>query len=379
MTPLFKDWQPHRHKKEYLDLGQPLTTTHADGAIVYCDNKEYIDFVMGWGTIILGHSNQGIAGIISKHLNEPLIVNNHTDIELSVARSLSNFYNSNYDVSFFMNGSDVTTSAVRVSRALTKKKRVLFRGYHGWHDWAQPKASGVIDYATKYSSSLKHDADDIYSEIEEHADQLACVILETPLKSEKARDVLTRIKALSKKHGFLLVFDEIKTTMRCGFAYGRDVYGVNADIVLLGKACAGGLPLSIMLTDKRIAESVQGTRLIGSYWGSPMSLHVFEYLFNLSQERDIVSELELIGINFRNSFNKIFMSRGIPISLSGQATMPVMEFDSKAINILKFYKLCFKHGIYVRMPPHCWFISLAHTLELCEEAISRFNCVAKEL
>lgn len=176
-----------------------------------------------------------------------------------------------------------------------------------------------------------------------------------------------------------MVFDEIKTTMRCGFAYGRDVYGVNADIVLLGKACAGGLPLSIMLTDKRIAESVQGTRLIGSYWGSPMSLHVFEYLFNLSQERDIVSELELIGINFRNSFNKIFMSRGIPISLSGHATMPVMEFDSKAINILKFYKLCFKHGIYVRMPPHCWFISLAHTLELCEEAISRFNCVAKEL
>ena len=159
----------------------------------------------------------------------------------------------------------------------------------------------------------------------------------------------------------------------------RDVYGVDADIVLLGKACAGGLPLSIMLSDKKIGESVQGTRLIGSYWGSPMSLHVFEYLFNLSQERDLALELESKGINFINAFNKMFMEHGIPISLSGHATMPVMKFDSETIDIHRFYKLCFKHGIYVRMPPHCWFLSLSHTQELCQEVIDRFRRVAKEL
>lgn len=135
MRHFINNWQIIKRRKDYLKLGQPLFTKHAQGAVlVSTTQKRYIDFLMGWGTIILGHNDSAVRRTIEKYLKLGLSFNTHHKIEILLAQNISDFIPFPCKVGYFINGTDATSAAARVARAFTKKEIVILTGFHGWND-----------------------------------------------------------------------------------------------------------------------------------------------------------------------------------------------------------------------------------------------------
>ena len=240
----------------------PLFISRTKGCYSWdLDDKQYIDYVMGYGSILLGYSDPRIQKSIVDVLDISPITTFPNPLEMQVAQMLTEDIPSAEMVVFGKNGSDVCTVAARLSRLYTGKKIILCCGYHGWQDfWVEQfdfGQTGVPDRSDKLIHPFKfNDLDDFYRLYNRFKDDLAAVMIEPSgpwggefRGHEPDIDVefLAALSSLAKKSKALLVFDEIVT----GFRYPRGsvqrATGIIPDLTCLGKALASGMPLSALV------------------------------------------------------------------------------------------------------------------------------------
>ncbi len=244
--------------------GTPVFIDHAKGAYLFdVDGKRYIDYVLSWGPMLLGHANADVLTAVRAQLDKGLSFGAPTALETELAEMICKLVPSMDQVRMVNSGTEATMSAIRLARGFTGRDTIIkFEGcYHGHSDSLLIKAgSGALTFGVPSSPGVPkaladHTLTLTYNDIEgvkeafaKLGDQIACVIVEPVAGNMNCvppiPGFLECLREVCDNSGALLIIDEVMTGFRLGSAGAQGYYGVQADITTLGKVMGGGMPVA---------------------------------------------------------------------------------------------------------------------------------------
>ena len=255
--------------------GNPLFIKKADGSqIVDVDSNRYIDLVLSYGPMILGHQDKNVQKAIKKALKNGYTFGASTKNEIKLAKIVCDAFPGMDKVRFVSSGTEAVLSALRLARAYTGKDKIIkFAGcYHGHTDALLVAAgSGLATLSIPGSKGVPNDAvkntliaeynnlDSVKKLIKEHSD-IAAIIIE-PVGGNMGvvipeGNFLKELSVLAKENGILLIADEVMTGFRSKFGGAQELFDVEADITCLGKVIGGGFPVGAYGARNEIMEMV---------------------------------------------------------------------------------------------------------------------------
>jgi glutamate-1-semialdehyde 2,1-aminomutase len=244
--------------------GEPFVVARGKGARIWdVDGKEYIDYVLSWGPLVLGHAHDGVLAALHEVMARGTSFGIPTELEVTLGERVRDIMPHVERLRFVSSGTEATMSAVRVARAATGRDAFLkFDGcYHGHSDSFLVKAgSGVATLGLPNSPGVPaslaaltltatfNDVEETTQIVRANAGQLAAIIVEPVVGNSglipPQPGFLQALRALADETGAVLIFDEVMTGFRVALGGARDVYGVTADLTTLGKVIGGGLPVA---------------------------------------------------------------------------------------------------------------------------------------
>ncbi|PIT86864.1 MAG: aspartate aminotransferase family protein, partial [Candidatus Magasanikbacteria bacterium CG10_big_fil_rev_8_21_14_0_10_43_6] len=282
---------------QYIRGEAPLFVTHAKGSRVWdVDGNEYIDFVSGLLTTFLGYCYPAVDNAIIAQLKKGITPSLPSVLEAELAKKLIEIIPCAEMVRFGKNGSDVTTGAIRVARAVTGKEDVVACGYHGWHDWyigSTTRHLGVPESTRALTHKfIYNDIDSLKNILEAHTGEVAAVIMEPMNYQEPADGFLQQVKDLTHKHGALLIFDEVITGFRFGLGGAQGLFGVTPDLATFGKSMANGMPISALVGKKEYMDIVSDIFYSFTYAGETLSIAAALATIQEIEEKNVVGYIE---------------------------------------------------------------------------------------
>jgi len=273
----------------------PFFTERAKGSHLFdVDGKEYIDYCLAYGPLILGHANPKIIDAVRVQLNNGSLFGTPTEQEVELAELICNVVPSAEMVRLVSTGGEATMSAIRAARGYTGKKKIIkFEGcYHGAHDYVLVKAgSGATTFGMPNSLGIPeetaqntivvpfNDAGNFEKAVKENKDDLAAVIVEPVIGNIglvlPKEGFLETLRELTEKYGVVLIFDEVITGFRLALGGAQEYYGVTPDMTTLGKVLGGGFPVAAFVGKEEIMKMVAPVGKVyqaGTYSGNPVSV-----------------------------------------------------------------------------------------------------------
>src|SRR5213593_1119452 len=360
--------------------------------------REYIDYLLGSGPMILGHSHPAVVAAVRDQLengttyfmvNEPIIM---------LADELCRAVPCAEQVRFTSTGTEATFFALRAARAWRKRDKVMkFEGgYHGSHDYAlmssSPRRPKAFPAATTDSAGIPHviDAEVLIAPYNDlatveallavHADSLAAVIVE-PFQRLLAPQpgFLPGLRALTARYQIPLIFDEVVTGFRFAYGGAQEYYGVVPDLAALGKIIGGGFPLAAVCGreeimkafDPRLDGTPEFVAQVGTLNGNPIA--AVAGLATLAELRKpgAYARLHQTGRTLRDGLADLVMRSGLPAQVIGETTVFDIVFTDRPLTdyramltadgaLLKaFNAACLQRGIVKGREK--LYVSLAHT------------------
>ncbi len=245
--------------------GAPPFVARAEGAyLTDADGNRYVDYFGSWGPMILGHAFPPVVEAIERAARNSASFGASTATEADLAERVVACYPAIEKLRFVSSGTEATMSAIRLARAATGRKIIVkFEGcYHGHADGLLVKAgSGVATFGIPGSAGVPeeiagltlalpyNDLDAVEAAFEAHPGAIAAVILEPVVGNAgcipPAAGYLAGLRTLTEREGALLIADEVMTGFRVALGGALELYGVDADLVTLGKIVGGGLPVGV--------------------------------------------------------------------------------------------------------------------------------------
>lgn len=264
-------------RTQYPHGVSPYYITRGKGSRVWdVDGNEYTDFVNGLASITLGHCDPDVTEAVRAQLEEGTIFSLPHPIEAAVAEKIVAMVPCAEMVRFGKNGSDATAGAIRLARAYTRRDRVAACGYHGWHDWyigATTRHLGVPEQVRRLTHIFPYnDLSALDATLKSHPNEFAAVILEPMNAAEPHGGYLEGVKALSARHGALLIFDETITGFRYANGGAQERFGVIPDLAAFGKGIANGYPLSVVVGRADIMRLMEEIFFSFTFGGETLSL-----------------------------------------------------------------------------------------------------------
>jgi len=244
---------------QYIKGQAPLFATKAKGCKIWdVDGNKYTDFINSLLPVILGYQYKPVDDAIKKQLKKGIIFSLSSTLEFELAQLLIKHIPCAEMVRFGKSGSDVTSGAIRLARAITNREHVAVCGYHGWQDWyigSTTRNLGVPQSTRDLTHSFKYnDLDSLEKILKEY--EVSAVIMEAMNYVEPEDGFLQKVKELTHQYGALLVFDEVITGFRYDLGGAQKLFGVIPDLATFGKAMANGMPISALVGKKEYMEKV---------------------------------------------------------------------------------------------------------------------------
>jgi glutamate-1-semialdehyde aminotransferase len=361
----------------------------AGGQIVDVDGNEYVDLLLGYGPIILGHGEPSVDRAAADRARQGFCLNLPEPVMIELAEKLVSLVPSAEQALFFKTGSDATSAAVRIARARTGRSRILRCGYHGWHDWCLEADPGVPEASTTTIEAFDYnDLEGLSSRLRALEGEVAGIIL-TPIGHDFDRQIeppepgfLAGVRRLADEHGVVLIFDEVRTGFRVHLGGAQALYGVTPDLTALGKAMANGYPITALVGRSEVMEASRATFISSTYFGNGMDMAAaLETLCRLDRADGLASIKEK-GERFGVALADLVDETGLPVTLSPYPEMPFLYFDpelaeGQAERRDRFYGQLARGGVFAH-PRHHGFLCARHTqaeldrvLEVCREAARR--------
>lgn len=293
------------------------------------DGNEYLDFPMGLGPVILGYGHPAVNQAITAQLEDGITFTLPHPLEVDVAERICRLVPGAERVRFGKTGSDATSAAVRLARALTGRDRVIVAGYHGWHDWYIGTTSlrlgvpePVLDLVDSVSAGDLAALEDGLA-----GGEVAAVVIEPASAREPEPGELQRLVELVRAHGALVVFDEIITGFRLAPGGAQEHYGVQADLVCLGKALGNGMPISALAGPAQHMDVLERVFFSGTHGGEALSLAAARATLDVIVDQDVPGHLWRMGARLQAGVRERIGSHGIAdwVSCTGPAPMTVVS------------------------------------------------------
>ena len=381
---------------------------HGEGSKIYdIDGNEYIDYVLSWGPLILGHKNPQVIEKLHQSIDKGTSFGTSTLEENKLAELVIERVPSIEKVRMVSSGTEATLDTLRLARGYTGRNKIVkFEGcYHGHSDSLLIKAgSGVATLGLPDSPGVPegiaqntitvpyNDFDAIKVAFEEFGDDIAGVIVE-PVAGDMGvvppKDgFLEHLRDITKEHGSLLIFDEVLTGFRVGYNCAQGYFGVTPDLTCLGKVIGGGLPVGAIGGKAEIMDHIAPVGDIyqaGTLSGNPLAMTSgYETLSQLTEESyEYFNEL---GDLLEEGLKEVFSKHNVPITVNRAGSMigyflnegPVTNFDEANKSDLELfsnmYREMAKEGVF--LPPSQFegtFLSMAHTKDDIEKTIQAFD------
>jgi glutamate-1-semialdehyde 2,1-aminomutase len=390
--------------------GNPPFIVKAKGSKLYdADGNDYIDFVGSWGPLILGHAHPRVVEAIKRAAEHGTSFGAPTELEVILARMISEAISSIEMLRFVNSGTEATMSALRLARAFTGKDKIIkfAGGYHGHADGLLVKGGsglatlGIPDSAGVPSSYAENTLVAPYNNIEAvrqifelYPRQIAAVIVE-PIAANMGvvlpqPGFLTGLRQLTGEFGALLIFDEVITGFRVAYGGAQTLYGVTPDLTCLGKIIGGGLPVGAYGGRREIMHMVAPVGPVyqaGTLSGNPLAMTAGIETLKLLQQPETYKQLEMKSASLEEGITKAASKAGIDFYISRVASLLTLFFSSTVVNdyesatqadtafFARFFQRLFSKGVY--WPPSQFeaaFVSLSHSdedIRLTNEIIER--------
>ena len=395
--------------------GQPLFIDRAEGAFVWdADGNRYIDYVLSWGPLILGHANPGVVKALQAAAKRGTSYGAPTALETELAELVVEMVPSAEQVRFVNSGTEATMSVLRLARAYTGRDKIikLQGNYHGHADFLLVQAgSGVATLGLPDSPGVPQGATQdtltapfnnlkaIETLFKEYGDEIAGIILE-PVAGNMGvippiEGYLEGLRSLCTKHGALLIFDEVMTGFRVALGGAQEYYGVMPDLTALGKVIGGGLPVGAYAGRKEIMQTVAPAGLMyqaGTLSGNPLAMTAGIETLRALLEPGVFDELVEGTTRLCEGIGAAAETAGVPVFQTQVGTMfctyftdqPVTDWDSAAKSDTKkyarFFQAMLERGVYLAPSQfEAGFFSTAHTPEIVVATIQAAQTAFKVL
>ena len=386
--------------------GDPPFIERAEGCRLYdVDGNSYIDYVLSWGPMILGHAQPEVVTAVKQAAERGTSFGAPTPLEVELAEEICDLVPGCEKVRLVNSGTEATMSALRLARGFTHRKVIVkFEGcYHGHADsllakagsgvatFNLPDSAGVPEEFVRFTVNLPYnDLGAVEKLLGERSEEIAAVIVE-PVAGNMGcvppqEGFLQGLQEVTKKHGALLIFDEVMTGFRVARGGAQERFGVTADLVTLGKVMGGGLPAAAYGGRAEVMDHVAPLGPVyqaGTLSGNPLAVSAGLTALRIIKEKDIYPGLETTTTKLAEGLKEAAEQAGVSVTVNQCGAMltvffrsePVTDFASaKKCDTEKFarwHRALLEKGVY--WPPSQFeaaFTSTAHTNDDIETTLA---------
>jgi glutamate-1-semialdehyde 2,1-aminomutase len=386
-------------------LPYPLYMAHGQGSRIWdADGNQFIDYLLSYGSVVLGHADRGLSETLHTQLNLGTMFGTCNTVEVELAEQICRMVPCAKLVRYANSGSEAMSGAVRAARGFTGRNKILkFEGhYHGWVDVLAVSNRPSLEQAgpAEAPHSVAHslgtpvgvvgdvviapwnDINLLRQILDRHSDEFAAIVAEPIVANNAcimpAPGYLPALREECDRRKIILIYDEIVTGFRTSPGGAQDLFDVVPDIAVYSKALGGGLPLSAFAGRRDIMEMVAANTVKhgGTYNGNPLCAASALYTLRQLNDPAVRARIDTAGRAIMESITRDAHDRGIPAVVQGEPSMfqVVFNADGKAPRnyrelqsadtkrYARFRQSLLERGIHSNSSGlACWFISSAHT------------------
>lgn len=376
--------------------GQPLFIQKGEGAYLYdLDGNRFIDYVLSWGPLILGHAHPQVVAAIREYAELGTSFGAPSPLEVDLARLIQQLMPAIEMIRFVNSGTEATMSALRLARAYTKRDKIIkFEGcYHGHADFLLVQAGsgvatlGLPDSPGVPASTVKdtlvaryNDLDSVYEIMQAYPEEIAAVIVE-PVAGNMGvvppqPGFLQGLRSLTEQTGALLIFDEVMTGFRVDLGGAQRLYDMQPDLTTLGKVIGGGLPVGAYGGRREIMSMMAPIGPVyqaGTLSGNPLAMIAGITTLQILSENGVWRQLENNSQQLVDGIRQAAEQASIPIWQNRVGTMFATFFTDQAVTDLasakssdqarfkQFFHRMLEEGVYIAPSQfEAGFVSSAH-------------------
>ena len=326
----------------------PIYAERAKGCRIWdVDGNEYVDWFSAVGPIVLGYANDVVDAAVKEQIERGSIYSIVHESAVELAEMLVRLVPSAEMVRYAKGGGEACTVAVRIARGVTGRDKVLFSGYHGWHDWylaanlGSERLDGHLFNGIEpigvpralEGSSLPFaygDLDQLEDLLKAHGDEVACIIME-PMRTElPPAGYLEGVRRLADRHGVVLIFDEVSCGWRVSLGGVQEVVGVTPDMTVFAKAISNGYPMAAVVGRREVMEPMSRMFISSAYWDDNVGTAAALATVRELERLDAPAIFERLGSDFRGRVDAAAAETGAPAKCVGVSAHPGIRFDVPA-------------------------------------------------
>ena len=378
--------------------------------------KEYVDFLLGSGPMLIGHRHPEVIAAVRKQLEHGTTFFANSAPGILLAETICEAMPCAEKVRFTSSGSEATLYAMRTMRAFRKRSKILkFEGgYHGMNDYALmslaprrrsngtepiPDSPGIPEAVRDQMLIAPYnDLDAVTAIVEEHHDSLAGVIVEAFQRVIRPRPgFLEGLRALTERHDLPLAFDEVVTSFRFAYGGAQEFYGVTPDLCTIGKVVGGGFPLAGLAGREEIMAQFDHSRVgdddflpqIGTLSGNPIAATAGLATLGVLREDDAYAQLFDNGRQLMDGLANAMRNAGVEAQICGEPCLFDIVFTGQPIfdywsvesgdktKLARFNEVLLEHGVLKGNAK--FYVSVAHTQDDIDHTVGAFEAAAAEI
>ena len=387
--------------------GTPVFVDSADGAYLYdCEGKRYIDYVLSWGPMLMGHNHPHVREAVIRQAAKGLSFGTPTELEIQLADRICDIMPGMDLVRMVNSGTEATMSAIRLARGFTGRDTIVkFEGcYHGHSDsllvkagsgaltLGVPSSPGVPAALADHTMTLTYnDIDGLRRAFAAHGDRVACIIVEPVAGNMNCippqPGFLEALREVCDAHGSVLILDEVMTGFRFGLQGAQGFYGIDADLTCLGKVIGGGMPVGAFGGKRHIMEQIAPLGPVyqaGTLSGNPIAMAAGLATMEVISAPGFYEPIFARTTQLCRGMEQAAAEAGVPFTTNHAGTMfggfftdassvsnyqQVMACDGAAFN--RFFHLMLEAGVYLAPASYeAGFTSAAHSDDDIEQTLA---------
>ena len=335
-----------RRPTRYAHGQSPVYVKRAKGARFWdVDDHEYIDWVSGIGAIILGYCDEIVDESVRRQISSGTVYSINHELEIELAEELIRTIPCAEMVRYTKGGGEACAVAVRIARGVTGRDKILFCGYHGWHDWyLAANLSADASLAAHLFPGIEPigvpralagsaipfpygDVSALGELFDEHRGEIAAVIMEPLRSTQPPLGYLEAVARLARERGVVLIFDEVSSGFRLSLSGAQGYVGVVPDMAVFAKSVSNGYPMGFVVGKRDCMEPSARMFISSTYWSDTIGLRATLTTLREIRSRDIPTRLWRYGARLQQGMNEAARLSDAPVRCEGLSVHPQLHFD----------------------------------------------------